>query len=305
MIVKNKSTLSDLLVVKIKPIFVLVVVLNACATSGTQTSSQSMSQEGQNTLQAQNSVSVGVSTQVAVSATADSDGDGIADAADQCKDTALGAPVNTKGCALDTDGDMVADYKDKCGGTPVGVKVDDRGCGFDDDRDGVPNFRDSCAATPLNVNVGGDGCEWDSDNDGVVDSKDLCAGTPPGVPVEPMGCLVVEVITLEGVYFKTGSDQLNENAKRLLRSISQTLKHNPKMRIEIAGHTDNIGSDAANQNLSTRRAASAKKQLIDLGVSSSTLTIKGYGDSKPVASNDTNEGRAANRRVELRIVEVD
>jgi len=278
--------------------FVVVVVLNACATSETKTTSQAMSQDRERTLQSQ-------SLTASQSASLDSDGDGIADLVDECKDTAPGAPVNTKGCDLDTDGDMVADYRDQCRGTPFGVKVDERGCGFDDDGDGVPNHRDSCAATPLNVNVGGDGCEWDSDNDGVVDSKDLCAGTPPGVPVEPMGCLVVEVITLEGVYFKTGSDQLNENAKRLLRSISQTLKNNPRMRIEIAGHTDNTGSDAVNKNLSTRRAVSAKKQLTDLGVSASTLTVKGYGDSKPVADNETNEGRAANRRVELRIVEVD
>jgi outer membrane protein OmpA-like peptidoglycan-associated protein len=238
-------------------------------------------------------------------ASIDSDGDGIADAMDQCKDTEPGAPVNTKGCPLDTDGDKVADYQDQCRGTPLGVKVDNRGCGFDDDKDGVPNYRDACADTPLNVNVGGAGCEWDSDNDGVVDSKDLCAGTPPGLPVEPMGCLVVEVITLEGVYFKTGSDLLNDNAKKMLRSIAQTLKNNPRMRIEIAGHTDNTGSDDVNRNLSIRRANSAKQQLVDLGVSASTLTVKGYADSKPVISNETNEGRAANRRVELRIVEVD
>ena len=295
----NKSTLSYLSVAKITLVIFVMSGLGACATSDTKTSSQKMNQAGESSLQTEKSIPA---SEIAM---LDSDGDGIADAVDQCKDTAPGAAVNTKGCALDTDGDMVADYMDQCGGTPLGVKVDERGCGFDDDIDGVPNFRDGCAGTPLNVNVGGDGCEWDSDNDGVVDSKDLCAGTPPGVPVEPMGCLVVEVITLEGVYFKTGSDQLNDNAKRMLRSISQTLKNNPKMRIEIAGHTDDTGSDAVNQNLSTRRAASAKKQLIDLGVSANTLTVKGYGDSKPVASNETNEGRAANRRVELRIVEVD
>jgi outer membrane protein OmpA-like peptidoglycan-associated protein len=289
-------------------IFILAVVLNACATSG-DTSEQTENQQGQDTAPvqtpAQNPVQSGDSMQNVSDAMTDGDGDGIADAEDQCKNTAPGAPVTTKGCALDTDSDTVADYVDQCRGTPFGVKVDERGCGFDDDIDGVPNYRDACAATPLQVNVGGDGCEWDSDNDGVVDSKDLCAGTPPGLPVESMGCLVVEVVTLEGMYFKTGSDQLNENAKKLLRSISHTLKENPKMRIEVAGHTDNTGSDKANHSLSIRRARSAKKQLIDLGVSASTLTIKGYGDSKPVTSNETSQGRAANRRVELRIVEID
>ncbi|MGD8592112.1 MAG: OmpA family protein [Gammaproteobacteria bacterium] len=288
-------------------IFILAVVLNACTTSGTNTDTfeQSQGEQDQHTAPLQTPAQSGDSMQIVNAAMTDGDGDGIADAEDQCKNTAPGAPVTTKGCDLDTDGDTIADYLDQCRGTPFGVKVDERGCGFDDDTDGVPNYRDACATTPLHVNVGGDGCEWDSDNDGVVDSKDLCAGTPPGLPVESMGCLVVEVVTLEGVYFKTGSDQLNENAKKLLRSISHTLKENPKMRIEVAGHTDNTGSDTANHSLSIRRARSAKKQLIDLGVSASTLTIKGYGDSKPVASNETSQGRAANRRVELRIVEID
>ncbi len=279
-------------------IFTLLAALTACATATSTTDPSELSQ-GRTT------GSVNDTTLTAASIALDGDGDGIPDEQDQCKDTPAGAPVNTKGCALDTDGDKVADYMDECRGTPLGVAVDQRGCGFDDDGDGVPNHRDACADTPRTVNVGGDGCEWDSDNDGVVDSKDLCAGTPPGLQVESMGCLVVEVITLEGVYFKTGSDQLNDNAKKLLSSISETLKNNPKMRIEIAGHTDNTGSDKVNKNLSIRRANSAKHQLVDLGVNSATLTVKGYADSKPVASNDTNEGRAANRRVELRIVEID
>jgi OOP family OmpA-OmpF porin len=286
-------------------VFMWVLMCYGCATSTNET--PSVERQAQMQRQDSNALVGGDSSHTvsAVNIDADTDGDGIADNMDQCKNTAPGAPVNTKGCALDTDGDLVADYMDECRGTPLGVKVDQRGCGFDDDVDGVPNFRDACADTPSSVNVGGDGCEWDSDNDGVVDSKDLCAGTPPGLPVESMGCLLVEVITLEGVYFKTGSDQLNDSAKKMLRSIAQTLKKNPKLHIEIAGHTDNTGSDLVNRNLSIRRAKSAKRQLIDLGVNASTLTVRGYGDNKPVASNGTNQGRAANRRVELRIVEID
>ena len=281
----------------------LAVLLYGCATSATNSSANKG--QGEADTQNQNASLSGDSSPTVTTAINYSDQDGIEDVVDQCKNTSPGAPVNSKGCALDTDSDTVADYMDECRGTPAGVKVDQRGCGFDDDGDGVPNHRDACAATPLHVNIGGDGCEWDSDNDGVVDSKDLCAGTPPGPPVESMGCLVVEVITLEGVYFKTGSDQLNESAKKMLRSIAQTLKKNPRMRIEIAGHTDNTGSAHVNENLSVSRAKTAKRQLIDLGVSASTLTVKGYGDSVPVASNETNAGRAANRRVELRIVEID
>ena len=300
----NNSTLNTAKKLSLKSLLLfLTVLMCGCASSASDRSASNSL--GEVDTPNQSSALNGESLSKVSTAISDSDQDGIEDAVDQCKDTAPGAPVNSKGCALDTDGDTVADYMDQCRGTPLGVKVDQRGCGFDDDGDGVPNHRDACAATPLHVNIGGDGCEWDSDNDGVVDSKDLCAGTPPGPPVESMGCLVVEVITLEGVYFKTGSDQLNDSAKKMLRSIAQTLKKNPRMRIEIAGHTDNTGSSHVNENLSVSRAKTAKRQLIDLGVSASTLTVRGYGDSAPVASNETNEGRAANRRVELRIVEID
>ena len=236
---------------------------------------------------------------------ADSDGDGVADADDQCKQTPPNALVNLRGCALDTDGDQVADYKDQCRGTPRGVKVDGRGCGFDDDADGVPNYKDACPGSSRDINIDGNGCEWDSDNDGVADSRDLCAGTPPGVKVEPMGCHVVEIVTLQGMLFKTGSHELGRKARNVLSSMAVTLKKHPRMRVEIAGHTDNIGSHEINQNLSAQRASSARRFLLDLGVKHAVLRVKAYADSQPIASNDNEEGRQRNRRVELRIVEVD
>jgi len=245
------------------------------------------------------------SSQQPTSALLDDDNDGVINADDQCKDTAPNTSVDIKGCALDTDGDTVADARDACRGTPRGVKVDARGCGFDDDHDGVPNYRDRCSNTIKDVSVDGNGCEWDSDNDGVVDSKDLCAGTPPGVKVEYMGCHVIEVVTLLGVHFKSGSDELSASAQRTLRGVATTLREHPRMRVEVAGHTDNTGSHEINQQLSVKRARSAYHFLMDVGVSPNVLTTRGYADTQPVSNNDTQEGRSLNRRVEMRFVEID
>lgn len=235
----------------------------------------------------------------------DDDIDGVVNADDQCKDTPLNTMVDIKGCALDTDGDKVADSRDSCRGTPHGVKVDNRGCGFDDDRDGVPNYRDRCSNTIKDVSVDGNGCEWDSDNDGVVDSKDLCAGTPPGVIVEYMGCHIIEVVTLRGVHFNTGSDELSASAQKILKRVADNLREHPRMRVEVAGHTDNTGSEAINRQLSLSRARSATKFLVDLGVNARVLSTRGYASTQPVASNDSPEGRLQNRRVEMRFVEID
>jgi len=235
----------------------------------------------------------------------DADHDGVINSKDNCAETPAGAWVDVRGCPLDTDGDKVADYRDACGGTPRGINVDNHGCGFDDDNDGVPNHRDNCANTVDSVSVNGSGCEWDGDNDGVVDRKDLCVGTPPGVVVEPMGCLLLEVVTLKGVHFKTGSDELGKNARAILSGVAQTLLNHPRMRVEIGGHTDNTGSAQLNHQLSAKRARVTKHFLIGLGVNEQILAEKAYADEQPISGNDTQEGRSLNRRVEMRIVEVD
>ena len=235
----------------------------------------------------------------------DVDKDGVLNADDQCNDTLPNTWIDLKGCDLDTDGDKIADSRDACRGTPRGVKTDARGCGFDDDHDGVPNFRDRCSKTIANVSVDASGCEWDSDNDTVVDSKDLCAGTPPGVKVEPMGCHIIEVVTLEGVHFNTGSDQLSPSARKILKSVANTLRKHTRMRVEVAGHTDNTGSSSINSQLSLQRARSASEFLMGLGINKKVLTTRGYASNQPVASNDTAEGRSQNRRVEMRFIEID
>jgi OOP family OmpA-OmpF porin len=299
----NKATLSDALFF-IVCVFGIAVLFSGCTTTGRDKGADGELSPGlmQTTTDMSDDMSSGQQQTVSLM---DDDTDGVINADDQCKGTPPNTPVDIKGCALDTDGDTVADAKDACRGTPRGVKVDARGCGFDDDHDGVPNYRDRCSNTIKDVSVDGSGCEWDSDNDGVVDSKDLCAGTPPGVKVEFMGCHVIEVVTLLGVHFKTGSDELSASAQRTLRGVATTLREHPRMRVEVAGHTDNTGSHDINQQLSANRARTASQFLVDLGVSPKVLTTRGYADTQPVSSNDTEQGRSLNRRVEMRFVEID
>ena len=106
-------------------------------------------------------------------------------------------------------------------------------------------------------------------------------------------------ISLYGINFDTDSDKLKLGAEKLLIEMVKLMKSNPGLKLEIQGHTDNIGSAAHNLDLSNRRAISVKSFLLLYGVETSRLTPKGYGLEKPIDSNDTEEGRAKNRRVEL------
>lgn len=113
--------------------------------------------------------------------------------------------------------------------------------------------------------------------------------------------VIKEVINLKGVTFKTGSDVINPSSYSRLNISAKDLVRNPGLKVEVAGHTDNVGNSANNQTLSQKRAEAVRAYLINKGVDSSRLSARGYGDSEPAASNDTAEGRAKNRRVELRI----
>ena len=129
----------------------------------------------------------------------------------------------------------------------------------------------------------------------------------PVVPVvaepEPEEEVVARVIALEGVNFETNSDRLTASSVNDLDDAAQTLNDNPGVRVVIAGHTDSMGNDQYNLNLSQKRAEAVRAYLIDKGVEGDRLIARGLGESEPVASNDTAAGRAKNRRVELRILE--
>ena len=141
----------------------------------------------------------------------------------------------------------------------------------------------------------------DSDNDGVIDKMDNCPDTFAGASVDDKGCAVFQG-TLKGVNFESGSARLTSESRTILDNAASELVKYPTMKVLVAAYTDSQGSAAFNQNLSQKRAESVRNYLISKGVSSSALKASGFGESNPVATNDTAEGRAENRRVELSVI---
>jgi OOP family OmpA-OmpF porin len=202
----------------------------------------------------------------------------------------------------DADGDGVTDDADQCPGTPRGVQVDSVGCPLDGDNDGVADYLDQCPNTPAGAAVNASGCPLDGDNDGVVDADDACPDTPAGQAVMSNGCAKNQAVILRGVNFEFNRAQLTPNAETILNGVAETLISSPGFTVELQGHTDSKGSDSYNMNLSQNRAKSVKTYLVNNGVASNRLTARGYGEEQPVASNDNSDGRAQNRRVELKVL---
>ena len=241
----------------------------------------------------------------------DTDGDGIADRDDQCPATPPGTAVDPTGCAVprDRDGDGVLDASDRCPDTPPGQRIDREGCPIDSDNDGVVNNQDRCPETPEGEPVDLRGCPVprDRDRDGVIDTTDLCPGTPFNSPVDDRGCLLVQTVpeplVLECVHFRIGLSVLSPQAQATLRRVARSLQEHPEVRVEISGHTDITGPPALNQRLSRDRAEAVRRFVIELGVDPSRIATVWYGPAKPIASNDTVDGRALNRRAEFRAIE--
>ena len=232
---------------------------------------------------------------------ADSDGDTVPDSVDQCADTPKGMAVDSKGCSLDADGDGVGDNVDKCPGTPTGVGVDPTGCAIDDDGDSISNTEDKCPNTVRGVTVDASGCPVDSDTDGVTDDQDLCPNTAPQAQVDPKGCPLVSKArgVLKGVTFKFGSAELTKESLKILDEVAMALSEFPKVRVEVQGHTDNVGPAKTNLKISGDRAKAVVAYLVSKGVDRDRLEAKGYGGTKPIAKNNTKANRRKNRRVEL------
>jgi outer membrane protein OmpA-like peptidoglycan-associated protein len=240
----------------------------------------------------------------------DADGDGVCDGLDRCPNTPKDCSVDGNGCPVDTDGDGVCDKMDTCPDTAKSCKVDAKGCPSDADGDGVCDGVDQCANTVKGCKVDAKGCPVDGDKDGVCDGLDQCLGTPAGDKVDAKGCslpkeeaIVIkpqEVLVLEGALFEFNSAELAAAPKATLDKVARGLKANPDVKIEVGGHTDSKGGNAYNQKLSEKRAQAVADYLTAQGVPSSQLTVKGFGETRPTATNDTEEGRARNRRVELK-----
>lgn len=235
----------------------------------------------------------------------DTDGDGIPDYIDRCSGTPLNVKVDAEGCPLDSDNDNVPDYLDKCPGTPAGIRVDGNGCPVDSDNDGIRDNLDKCPNTPAGVLVDENGCPRDSDRDGIPDYLDRCPNTPPAAEVDEKGCSkILKKLIIQGdANFEFGKARLLPSAYPLLNNLAQVMKDHPETRWRIEGHTDSKGLESFNMELSKKRALSVVGYLVNLGVKSSQLDIIPMGESYPVASNDTEEGRAMNRRVEIRLIE--
>lgn len=134
----------------------------------------------------------------------------------------------------------------------------------------------------------------DEDGDGICDDVDKCPGTPKGARVNAMGCWV-----LANVLFDFDKSNIKPEHYRFLDEVAEVFNMNPGLNAQIQGNTDNIGTAKYNMKLSLRRAKSVMRYLVNKGVAESRMSIRGFGFSRPVATNDTEEGRALNRRVEL------
>jgi OmpA-OmpF porin, OOP family len=240
----------------------------------------------------------------------DADKDGIGDPGDRCPGTPAGERADAEGCSpsqKDDDKDGVMNAADRCADSRPGEPVDPAGCPVgprDSDRDGVADTADLCPNTPAGEAVNASGCPRDSDTDGVSDARDRCPSTPTGQPIDENGCPILfqkgaRSVVLRGVTFQTGKATLTPAARAVLRDIATQLVENPEYRVQISGHTDNIGSRAVNMRLSLARARTVETFLEANGVPLRQVSSKGFGPDVPITSNKTAAGRAKNRRVEL------
>lgn len=238
----------------------------------------------------------------------DRDGDGIVDDEDTCPDTP-GIPSDNPECngCPDTDGDGLCDNIDSC--PEEAGPAENDGCPIlDRDGDGVLDTDDDCPDTP-GVASSIDGCNGcpDTDGDGVCDGKDQCpnefgAVENNGCP-EHVDCTDLQAIkdALRNTLFEYNSDKITPQSQLTLNAIAPILTSDKikDARWLVMGNTDSKGSDKYNMDLSVRRANSVKAYLESKGVPASILKSVGFGESLPITTNDTDEGRARNRRVEL------
>ena len=247
----------------------------------------------------------------------DRDGDGIPDGEDACP-TALGPRTNepkTNGCPPDSDHDGVPDAEDACP-TTAGLRTDDprtNGCPTDRDADGIPDGEDACpmVAGVKTGNPKTNGCPPDRDADGIVDAEDACPDQAGARDPDPKknGCPPAflqgtQIKIRDPFKFRFNSVELDPAGDPILEAVLAFLKTHPELKkIRIEGHTDDVGGVAFNQRLSEGRAASVRSWLVAHGVDATRLTSKGFGQTRPVDSNATEEGRRNNRRVEFHIEE--
>lgn len=251
----------------------------------------------------------------------DADRDDIADDVDRCpaQPEDKDGFEDADGCPEpDNDGDGVADALDRCKQDPEDTDgfQDEDGCpDVDNDGDGVADANDTCPDEPEDRDrfQDEDGCpENDNDGDTVADAEDQCPLTPgapekagcPAPPAPPANVeLTDEAIELRRpVFFEKNRAVIQPQSAELLDEVAKVLTDHPEVEhVVVEGHTDSKGSRARNRALSKQRAQAVVKALTARGVAPQRLSAIGVGPDKPIATNDTEEGRAQNRRVALRI----
>lgn len=252
----------------------------------------------------------------------DRDGDGYLDNEDQCPDEpeTWNGFKDEDGCPddPDTDGDGITDSIDQCPLEPEDIDgfQDDDGCpDFDNDADGILDTADKCPNEPEDYDgfEDSDGCpDLDNDQDGVPDLEDMCpnevgpaGGDRPGCPAKPSLAIVTdkEIRILQQIHFAYNKSVIRSESFPVLDAVAEILKANPKIKIEVQGHTDNRGNKKYNQKLSESRANAVMVALVSRGIERERLRSQGYGMDRPIVPNDTDQNRALNRRVQFIRVE--
>ena len=253
----------------------------------------------------------------------DLDHDGVLDRNDLCPSVPAGAHADPAraGCPqTDTDSDGVYDVDDLCPTVPVGARPDPtrRGCpDADDDGDGVPNSADLCPTERADAWLHPDparlGCPMaDRDHDTVPDATDACpdvAGAP-SANARRNGCPGLLAIDHDRIrierplYFATGRETILGRSRPVLTALAEALRLTPGIRrLSIIGHTDDVGTEEANRDLSERRAHSVMQWLIDHGIEASRLESHGVGESAPIAAGHSREAREQNREVDFLVID--
>jgi outer membrane protein OmpA-like peptidoglycan-associated protein len=215
----------------------------------------------------------------------------------------------------DTDGDGIPDSRDQCINEPEDKDgyLDDDGCPDpDNDADGIPDTADKCPNEPEDLDgwQDEDGCpDPDNDADGIADLDDFCPNTPgvpggdrPGCPKKNSLIVVTEheIRITQQIQFEFNKAAIRPGISfKILDEVAAVLAENPKISLEVQGHTDNVGSDGYNMNLSQKRSDSVRAYLVAKGISPSRLVAKGYGFHQPLVPNTTASNRELNRRVQF------
>jgi OmpA family/Outer membrane protein beta-barrel domain/Thrombospondin type 3 repeat len=248
----------------------------------------------------------------------DTDRDGVYDGLDKCPGTPAGAVVDAVGCPIDSDGDGVPDGIDKCVDTVKGVVVDATGCGIDSDADGIFDGLDRCADTPRGALVDSTGCPLDADGDGIPDGVDICPATPPGVAVNAGGCPIVPSyyerqlldgweMTVTDLQFAPDSARILPEGAARLDSVAAVLEQWPMLKFEIGVHSDNQGERDRRFQLTRFRGREIVRYLAAHYpmLDPKNYWFTGYGDSEPITRNATAAGRAMNRRIAFKLLNMD